>query len=312
MIAEFDLVCCVVYLYILRIDLRVVGNKQAANQKEDSMESFNGGVHAGHSSDDRLLQGEYKVDVFGFVKQGWELFRQEPGKYIGFFLLLIAVYLIEQIFGKLFDFGSVTNEASPNIYPEMLVKLFLMMALSILFSLAVIPLYVGFNIVAFKQMSGQKTEFGNFFHGYRYWTSLIASALVQGVIVFIIFFVVVIVAVFIREFARNTFLHDIATLFVLLMLLLFLVSLIYITVIYIFSQMLIIDRRLGFWQAMEMSRKVVKKQWFSVFGLLLIIGLLSMLGVLALFVGLLVTVPVSQLTLAVAYKEIFGLQSSDW
>jgi len=278
------------------------------------MESFNGGVHAGHSSDDRLLQGEYKVDVFGFVKQGWELFRQEPGKYIGFFLLLIAVYLIEQIFGKLFDFGSVTNEASPNIYPEMLVKLFLMMALSILFSLAVIPLYVGFNIVAFKQMSGQKTEFGNFFHGYRYMASLIASSLAQGFIIFVAVLIIALVSgvlVFGLGTGHSAPSSERSGVYLLVIIPILVVT-IYIGVLYVFSQLLIIDRRLGFWQAMEMSRKVVKKQWFSVFGLLLIIGLLSMLGVLALFVGLLVTVPVSQLTLAVAYKEIFGLQSSDW
>jgi len=276
------------------------------------MESFNGGAHTGHSSDDRLLQGEYTVDVFDFIRQAWELFRQDPGKYIGFSLILFVVYLIEQIFGVLLDpekYGGAYQYHSPEMYPAMALVL---IVISVVLSLLTIPLNVGFSIVGFKQMSDQKPDFSDFFHGYRYWTSLIASALVQGVIVFIVLFVVAIVAVFIREFARNTFLHDIATLFVLLMLLLFLVSLIYITVIYIFSQMLIIDRRLGFWQAMELSRKVVSKQWFSVFGLVFIVGLLNILGALAFIVGLLITVPVSNLALAVAYRDIFGLQSSDW
>jgi len=63
---------------------------------------------------------------------------------------------------------------------------------------------------------------------------------------------------------------------------------------------------------MEMSRKVVVKQWFAIFGFLMVVGLLSMLGVLALLVGLLATIPVAYLSLAVAYREIFGLESSDW
>ncbi len=279
------------------------------------MQAFNDGPRAGHSSDDRLLRGEYKVEVSGFIGQAWELFKQEPGKYIGFSFVLFVVYLIEQVFGKLLDsgkFGGGYQDYSSGIFWG---QLLILLVISISISLLTIPLYAGANVVAFKQMSGQKAEFSNFFHGYRYMASLIASSLAQGFIMFVAIFVIALVSgglVFgLGSAGHLSPSSDHPALYILLIIPIFVVT-IYIGVLYVFSQSLIIDRRLGFWQAMEMSRKVVQKQWFSVFGLVIVIGLLNVLGALALIVGLLVTLPVSYLTLAVAYREIFGLQSSDW
>lgn len=69
---------------------------------------------------------------------------------------------------------------------------------------------------------------------------------------------------------------------------------------------LIMDKRLEFWPAMELSRKVISRHWWSFFGLLILSGLLNLAGVLACFVGVFVTVPVTLLALMYAYEDIFG------
>jgi len=57
---------------------------------------------------------------------------------------------------------------------------------------------------------------------------------------------------------------------------------IYLMVVYTFSYMLVVDRGLGAWPALEESRRVVHKNWWGVFGLtlvmLLLIGVGSLLG----------------------------------
>src|SRR6059036_4106571 len=53
---------------------------------------------------------------------------------------------------------------------------------------------------------------------------------------------------------------------------------IYLLVAYTFSYLLIVDRRLGIWQALEGSRRVVNKHWWSVFGLTLVMLLLIGVG----------------------------------
>ena len=80
---------------------------------------------------------------------------------------------------------------------------------------------------------------------------------------------------------------------------------IYLGVSWIFSAPLIIDKDLDFWPAMELSRKVVGRQFFSVFGLLLLCGLIVVAGFVALCVGIFVAAPLALASIAVAYDRVF-------
>jgi hypothetical protein len=83
---------------------------------------------------------------------------------------------------------------------------------------------------------------------------------------------------------------------------------IYLSVSWIFALPLVVDRNLGFWDAMELSRKVVAKHWFIVFAFLLVIGLLAACGIIACCVGVFVTMPIASIALMYAYEDIFGRQ----
>lgn len=87
---------------------------------------------------------------------------------------------------------------------------------------------------------------------------------------------------------------------------------IYLAIGYMLTTFLIIDHRMEFWQAMETSRKIVTKNWFAFFVFAIVLALINVLGTLALGVGLLVSAPVSACAAAIAYKEIVGLNSSEW
>lgn len=275
------------------------------------MESFNDRAHTAESTLDRQLQGEYNVDIGGFIRQAWGLFKQEPGKFIGFTLVLFVASMISQIIGTLSDPEVLTSlyGYSPNLYLIAGVGI----VLSIVVSLLLVPLSVGMMIAGFKMLSGQELSFNDFFHGYRYWKPLVLLSVVIGIIGFLAGLLLAIPLILVVEsvFELGSP-SDMGIVFGGLLGVLYLVVLTFIFTVYIFAQPLIVDRRMGFWQAMEMSRKVVVKQWFAIFGFLMVVGLLSMLGVLALLVGLLATIPVAYLSLAVAYREIFGLESSDW
>jgi hypothetical protein len=83
---------------------------------------------------------------------------------------------------------------------------------------------------------------------------------------------------------------------------------IYLGVSWVFALALVIDKRMDFWQAMELSRKVVTKHWWSMFGFLIVVGLLSLLGLLACCVGAFVTTAIGEAALMYAYEDIFGAQ----
>src|SRR5437879_1313544 len=73
-----------------------------------------------------------------------------------------------------------------------------------------------------------------------------------------------------------------------------------------FVPLLIVDKGLEFWPAMELSRKVVTKHWWPCFGLLLLAGLVGLLGLLGCIVGIFFTMPIAVGATVYAYLDIFG------
>jgi hypothetical protein len=74
----------------------------------------------------------------------------------------------------------------------------------------------------------------------------------------------------------------------------------------LYAPLLIADRRLDFWQALECSRRVVTRYWWPSFGLFLLGNLVVLAGLLACGVGVLVSLPLALAAMVVAYAETFG------
>ena len=81
---------------------------------------------------------------------------------------------------------------------------------------------------------------------------------------------------------------------------------IYLAVAWMFTLPLIIDKRIDFWPAMELSRKVVSRHWWVLFGLLIVNFFIMVAGVLACLIGTFVAGPIIAGALAFAYEDIFG------
>lgn len=60
-----------------------------------------------------------------------------------------------------------------------------------------------------------------------------------------------------------------------------------------------------FWEALKLSWRGVRKNFWAYFGLLLALGLINLIGILCLVVGLFVTIPFTFLATMVAYEQIF-------
>ena len=75
-------------------------------------------------------------------------------------------------------------------------------------------------------------------------------------------------------------------------------------VIYAFAEIIATVERKTFWDSLESSRRLVKGNWFAVFGLVTVCVLIVFAGVLFLGVGMLVSVPVGTLLMHAAYRDI--------
>jgi hypothetical protein len=140
------------------------------------------------------------------------------------------------------------------------------------------PLWAGLYFVGLARLSGERpTDFSDFFAGFGRFLPLLLAGLLTS-------------------------------LFIAAGLVLLVVPGVYLAVAYLFTLPLIVDRGIDFWQAMELSRKTVTRRWFSFTGFALLLFLINLAGVLVVVVGLLVSVPVSFLAIAAAYRDVFGIE----
>ena len=139
-------------------------------------------------------------------------------------------------------------------------------------------LLMGNFIVSAKLLQGHTPQFSDFFLGFRFFFPLLLTALVGALLTSIGFLLLIIPGI-------------------------------YLLIGYIFASSLVVDRRLDFWAALELSRRTVNPIWFGMFGFLLLLMLINLAGIVALGIGSLVTIPVTMCTLTAAYADLFGLQS---
>lgn len=148
-----------------------------------------------------------------------------------------------------------------------------------LVSFAISPaLMMGNFIVAAKLLHRHTPRFGDFFSGFFLLWPLLLVSLVGSLLI------------------------GIGMIF-------FIIPGIYLTVSYLFASCLVVDRRLDFWTALEMSRRTVTPLWFGFFAFLLLMLLINLAGALLLGIGLLASVPISFCALTVAFQDLFGFQS---
>jgi len=77
-------------------------------------------------------------------------------------------------------------------------------------------------------------------------------------------------------------------------------------VAWIMTYPLVIDKQIQFWDAMEVSRKVVSKHWWNFFGFFLLWCLINLGGLLLCGLGVFITFPWTSIAVVYAYEDIFG------
>ena len=81
---------------------------------------------------------------------------------------------------------------------------------------------------------------------------------------------------------------------------------VYLAVGYLFALPLVIDKRMEFWTAMEVSRQVVHHHWWTVFGFAIVCFLVNVAGLLACGIGIIVAAPFTIAAMMYVYEDLFA------
>jgi hypothetical protein len=80
----------------------------------------------------------------------------------------------------------------------------------------------------------------------------------------------------------------------------------YLSINWQFTLPLIIDKQMTFGTAMKTSWKMVHKHWWQLFGLVVVAGLISLIGIFGCCIGIIFTIPIGIAAIMTAYETIFG------
>lgn len=88
----------------------------------------------------------------------------------------------------------------------------------------------------------------------------------------------------------------------------FIIPGIYLAIAYMLALPLMVEKNLGVWEALEISRKAITKKWWQVFALGILSSIFVMFGVLTL-IGWIWVVPLVYLMTGVLYRQLFGVDN---
>jgi uncharacterized membrane protein len=135
----------------------------------------------------------------------------------------------------------------------------------------------GFQGACLKRLRGQNPEVGDLFTGFQFFGSTLGAHVVISILAFI-------------------------------GVLLFIIPGLVVLAMYNFTYLFIVDKQMDMGTAMRASHAVVKQDYFGYTMFVIALGLLNIAGVLCLFVGLLVTVPITFAAISVAYRDVVGFE----
>jgi len=240
-----------------------------------------------------FLEHDYELDLGGCIARGFELLKNN------FALLFLTALVYASIAGFVAGLGMVPVVGA---------------LFSIVNMIIAGPLIGGVYYVTLRAVRGQAVEVGDVFTGFRqsfgqlFLGNLIPS-LLAGLCVLPVVIIAVLIVVLPAAAAHQD--PDPHKLLILIpLVLLALIPAVYLQTCWVFTVPLIIDRGLDFGAAMRLSWKMVRKHWWQVFGLSVIVGLVNVAGVLLCLVGLLFTVPISIAALMYAYETIFSAEKN--
>ena len=216
------------------------------------------------------LQGAYEFSVGEVLSEAWS--RTEGIKFTfvaSVFVYAVIVVIVSVIFSMLLDVQSYRESGTQ------LQALLAQAGVDILKMPIEIPMIAGLMMMGIRHINRYEIEIRHLFDHYvMVWPLVFASILIY--------------------------------LFVAVGFMLLILPGIYLSVAYIFVYPLMIDKGMGIWEAMETSRKAVTKKWFTFFGIMISMLVITLLSAIPLGIGLIWTLPMGYLVYGVIYSRVFG------
>ena len=178
------------------------------------------------------------------------------------------------------------------------------------------PMMCGLNLAFLKTRRGEPIEFGTLFKGFDYFGQALIAALLHSIpiivivvpayILFYVFMVVSMAAASSGGDPNPGAVFGVMAMFGLFWLVV-VALIIVISIGFLFVYPLIVDRKLSAIDAIKLSFRAALANFWRLLGMMILTSLMSVVGVLACYVGVFLVMPIGYAAIAKAYEQVFGL-----
>lgn len=231
--------------------------------------------------------------IGGTIRFAWETFKKRPWIFVGTTVIIFVVNLLIEALVRGFEDGALE-----------IVGIAISLAASTLIGLGMTAFYVKAHDAV------EAADVKQLWHPHDFWKYL-GTTILNGLavlLVFVPFIIALVLTVGTGVLSANS--ADPAVVFgsmgavALVLLVASVIAALYVSSMLLFGTYAVVDRAMGPIAALKESIKVTKGNRIKVIGFLLTLVLLNILGAIALFVGLLVTVPMTLLGLVHVYRTL--------
>ena len=145
----------------------------------------------------------------------------------------------------------------------------------LLVSLIMLPLGIGLGLLGIRRAAGKATPLSTLWEPYSDAIPIIVMFIMMTVLIVAGFFLLVLPGI-------------------------------YLAIAYSFAPYLIIEKKMGAWEALETSRKAITQYWWRYFGLMLLATLLFIVGSIPILIGLVWILPILGIATGEVFTKTFG------
>lgn len=261
---------------------------------EAELERETTGQRSGGNIDDAIA-GNIPLRIFATMGEAWRQLKGFKLKcilagIIMFAIVVGVVVVVTAVTTALFAIGS-TGATVAGIAVEVIFQL--------VFAAALMPLMVGVMIMGIKHLTQNEVSVGEIFRHYGKTMAVILAYILQSILI-MIFPIIIIAAAFMLSLPEEII--GIAVF-------ISVIPAFYLSIAYVYAIPLIIEKRMGVWEALETSRKSITRVWFRMFGFMLLAMLIITIGMLPVFIPLIWLGPWIVLSNALIYYTLYGVEA---
>ena len=230
-----------------------------------------GGDRAGGNIDDAVA-GNFEVGMLETLGEAWRGLKGFKLKCWIAILLYLLTFIVVGI-----GFGVIVAIVGQSGGDESV-----LMVLNILFQVVItavaLPMSLAVLVMAMRHANGKAVSAGEIYRHFGVVLTLVIGYIVMTIMILIGFALLVLPGI-------------------------------YLVFAYMFAMPMMLEKKMGFWQAMETSRKALTGIiWFRFVGFLILLWFVNVLGLVTI-IGWIWTVPLTLLTVAMVYQKIFGVEA---